>query len=152
MWQNAHDIYLESRVYDADPLELVRLLYQGCIATVREARRQLAAGEVAARARSISKACAMLTELVVSLDRERGGELANRLAALYDYMQRRLIEANFRKADEPLAEVVALLTTLAEGWDGIQTGSPRQGVPAGGPWAQPSLEPVGATAGPGWSF
>jgi len=149
MWQNAHDAYLESRIYAADPVELVRLLYQGCLETVREARRQLAAGEIAARARSISKACAILTELIVSLDRERGGEVARRLTALYDYMQRKLIEANFRQADEPLSEVLALLATLAEGWEGIQT-KPAQ--PAGTPWVQASQEPEAAFAGQGWSF
>ena len=119
MWQNAHDAYLENRVLSASPLELVHLLYQAATGAVREARRQLAAGEIAARSRAISKACGILMELVASLDHERGGELSHRLAQLYDYMQRRLLEANFRQVDEPLAEVLGLLATLSEAWQGI---------------------------------
>jgi flagellar protein FliS len=120
MWQNAHDTYLESRILSADPLDLVRLLYQGAIASVRDARRHLADGEIAARARAITKACSILTELTASLDHERGGDLSRGLARLYDYIGRRLIEANFRQADQPLEEVLGLLSTLAEGWEKTQ--------------------------------
>ncbi len=63
MWENAQDAYLEQRVLSADPLELVRLLYQAAIAAVRDARRALSAGEIAARSRSISKACGIVLEL-----------------------------------------------------------------------------------------
>jgi flagellar protein FliS len=151
MTQTAQDAYLESRVYAADPIELVRLLYQGCLAAVREARRLLAAGEIAARVRSISKGCAILTELIVSLDRERGGEIALRLAALYDYMQRKLIEANFQQADEPLAEVLGLLATLADAWDGIQAQA-QPAHSAGAAWAPAAQEPAAAYSAQGWSF
>jgi flagellar protein FliS len=119
MWQNAHDAYLESRVLSADPLELIRLLYGAGIESVREARRCLAAGDIAGRSGKISKAHDILTELAASLDLEQGGELSLRLSQLYDYMQRRLIEANLQQADAPLSEVLALLCTLAEAWEGI---------------------------------
>jgi flagellar protein FliS len=120
MWQNAHDAYVESRVLSADGIELVRLLYQACTSAVRDARRHLAAGEIAERSRSITKAWELLAELVHSLNPERGGEIALRLADLYDYMQRRLLEANLEQADGPLAEVLGLLSTLSEAWDGIE--------------------------------
>src|SRR4051812_36673111 len=94
MWSNAHDAYLESRVESADPVQLVRMLYQGAIGSVREARSHLSKGDIAERSRAISKAHAIVTELLVSLDHERGGEISMRLARLYDYMQRRLLEAN----------------------------------------------------------
>ena len=131
MWQNAHDAYLESRIESADPLQLVRLLYQGAVASVREARTHLAAGEIAARSRAISKAHAILVELTTSLNYEAGGDLSRRLAQLYDYMMRRLLEANLKQIDEPLAEVLGLLTTVGEAWDGIQ----EQSSPS--PWSQP---------------
>src|SRR5579883_930425 len=102
MWQNAHEAYLESRIGSAGPIELIRLLYQGATASVREARRHLAAGDIGARARAINKAHAIIGELQASLDQERGGELSRRLAQLYAYIQRRLWEGNFRQADEPL--------------------------------------------------
>lgn len=119
MWQSAQDTYLESRVLSADPLELVRMLYQAAIQAVEDARRHLASRDIAARARAISKANTILTELTVSLDHERGGEVSRGLLRLYDYIGRQLIDANFRQADEPLVEVIGLLTTLAEGWKGV---------------------------------
>jgi flagellar protein FliS len=139
MAQNAYDAYLESRIESAEPIQLVRLLYQGATDAVRNARRHLASGDIAARSRSVSKAFEILTELTSSLDRERGGEIAVRLAQLYDYMQRRLLEANARQQDEPLAEVLGLLTTLAEAWQEIGEAERPAEAPAG-PWAQAGAE------------
>jgi flagellar protein FliS len=144
MSHTAHDAYLEGRILSADPLELVRLLYQGCSEAVREARRCLAEGEVAARSRSVSKASDILTELMASLDRQRGGEIAGRLALLYDYMQQRLLDAHIRQADEPFAEVLGLLMTLGEAWAGVQAQS-RPAPPESSAWLQVPLENGPAT-------
>ena len=119
MYANANAAYLESRVLSADPVELIRLLYQGASGAVRDARRHLDVGAIADRSRSISKACGVLAELISSLDRERGGEIAQRLGQLYDYMHARLIEANLQQADAPLAEVLGLLATLSEAWEAV---------------------------------
>jgi flagellar protein FliS len=152
MWQNAHDAYLESRVLSADPLELVHLLYEAAIAAVREARRYLAEGEIAARSRSITRAFGILQELVVALDHDRGGEISGRLAQLYDYMQRRLLEANFQQTDQPLAEVLGLLATLAEAWQGVKRRT-QAAAPAENPWAQsPPVEPATAYGPSVWSL
>src|ERR1017187_4829744 len=115
MWNHAHDAYLESRVLSADPVELIRLLYQTGISAVQDARGYLAEGKIMERSKAITKASQVLIQLIAALDHERGGEISRRLAALYDYMLRRLTEANFRQSDEPLAEVLSLLATLASG-------------------------------------
>jgi flagellar protein FliS len=140
MWQNAHDAYLESQVLSANPLELVHLLYEAAIAAVREARRHLAEEEIAARSRSITRAFGILQELVAALDHERGGEISTRLIQLYDYMQRKLLEANFRQTDEPLAEVLGLLATLTEAWEGVKQDT-QPPMAAANPWEQgPSVD------------
>ena len=69
MSHDGHDAYLEGRILSADPLELIRLLYQGCSDTVRDARRMLADGDIAGRSRAITKAFDILAELMNSLDR-----------------------------------------------------------------------------------
>ena len=120
MWDNGHDAYLESRVMTADPIELVNLLYEGCMQAVREARYHLAEGRIAERSREINKACAIVIELASALDHERGGEISQRLALLYDYINRRLLEANIQQSDSLLGEVLGLLSTLAEAWAGIR--------------------------------
>jgi flagellar protein FliS len=119
MWTNAHEVYFQDRVLGADRLELVRMLYSGAIEAVRAAREELAAGRISQRSQAIGKAYRIIAELATSLDRARGGEIAVRLLELYDYMMRRLTEANFQQKDQPLEEVLGLLSTLSEGWNGV---------------------------------
>ncbi|HMD70442.1 MAG TPA: flagellar export chaperone FliS [Bryobacteraceae bacterium] len=172
MWQNAPDAYLESRILSAEPVELVKMLYQAAIAAVKDARRHLANRDILARARAITKACTILAELTVSLDHDSGGDLSRGLARLYDYISRRLIEANFSQADQPLEEVLGLLSTLAEGWEGIQSGArpePRAATPeprvaapeprvaapepwTPSPWAQPPSEALPEYSSHAWNF
>ncbi len=152
MWQNAQDAYLESRVLSANPLELVHLLYRACTDSVRVARRSLADGNIEERCRSISKAHAILAELSASLDHLRGGELSQRLGRLYDYMQRKLLDANFHQSDAPLSEVLGLLATLGEAWDEIRQPAPET-VEVANPWSQPiPPEPAVAYSAHGWSL
>ncbi|MGA7240150.1 MAG: flagellar export chaperone FliS [Bryobacteraceae bacterium] len=120
MSNQAHSAYLESRILTADPLELIRLMYQAAIGEVRSARQHLANRAIRPRSQAISKACAILTELTVALDRKAAGEYAGRMADLYGYMMRKLAEANFQQRDEPMVEVLGLLSTLLEGWEGVQ--------------------------------
>ena len=148
MWENAQEAYLEQRILSADPLDLVRLLYQAAIGAVRDARRALSAGEIAARSQSINKACGIVLELNAALDHAHGGELSSRLAALYDYMLRRLLEANMQQSDGPLADVLGLLSTLSEAWE--QTRVPAEPAPVENAWrAQP--ETVLAAGSQAWS-
>ena len=165
MWNSGHDAYLESRVLAADPVELVSLLYHAGTQAVQGARRYLAAGQIAERSQAINRACAIVTELTNSLDHERGGEISQRLALLYDYMGRRLLEANMQQSDAPLADVLGLLTTLSEAWAGVRqpqekpaaessksqtaadnrwtqssTESPASQPPAQNAWSQPAAD------------
>ncbi|HLH43741.1 MAG TPA: flagellar export chaperone FliS [Bryobacteraceae bacterium] len=111
-----YDTYLEAEVYGADPVKLIHMLYRGAIEAVGAARRHLAAKQIRERSRQVTKAWNIVHELSRSLDFERGGEIARRLGELYDYMQSRLVEANARQVDGPLAEVESLLSTLCEAW------------------------------------
>jgi len=150
MWKDA---YFDSRILLADPIELVHILYQHTLAMVGDARRHLAAGDIAARGRSISRALAAINELDISLDPKAGGSIARNLAALYQYMRLRLLTANLRQEDAPLAEVESLLRTLDEGWRAIRPGAqPAEcetvAAQAFGAFA---AEVRGDYAGQGWS-
>jgi len=137
MATNAHDAYLESRVLSADPVELVRMLYRVAIERTREARQHLEDGDTVARSKAISAASLTLAELTAALDLEKGGQLSRRLAQLYDYMQCRLMEANFEQRAEPLNEVVGLLSTLLEGWSNVSLETPAAPEPeTHGPYAE----------------
>jgi flagellar secretion chaperone FliS len=113
MWKDA---YLESRVLSADPLELIRILYQHALDSVQFARKHLAEGDIAARSRCISQAIGAVSELSGSLDHSVGGSISRNLEQLYHYITQKLFEANFKQHDGLLAEVEALLVTLSEAW------------------------------------
>jgi flagellar secretion chaperone FliS len=117
MYAYCYENNLEAEVMSAGPIRLVQMLYRGALDATTAARSHLQAGEIAARSRQITKAQAILTELSTSLDHVRGGTIATHLSELYAYMQQRLTDANFRQADEPLAETERLLETLTEAWE-----------------------------------
>lgn len=112
------DRFLESEVLSADSLSLVNMLYRGAAEAIAAARRQLAAGDVKARSESIVRAHAIVHELSTALDLS-AGELAANLRELYDYIQRRLVEANTLQQDAPLAECESLIRTVLEAWQQI---------------------------------
>ena len=128
MIDNPYASSLDAKILSATPLELVNLLYQAAIEAVQAARHHLVRGEIAQRGRSIMRAVELLTELAKSLNHEKGGELSVRLAAIYDYSQRTLLDANFRQTDDGLAEVENLLKTLQDAWSNIE--SSRTAAPA----------------------
>jgi len=135
MANTIYNTYLEAEVFGADPVKLIHMLYRGAVEAVGAAHRHLAAKQIRERSRQVNKAWNILQELSRSLDLERGGEIARRLGELYDYMQRRLMEANAQQSDAPLAEVESLLNTLCE------ARQPSKGAPAL-PVADAAYEPV----------
>lgn len=116
--------YLDSEILTAEPVKLVQLMYRGAIDAIAEARRALAAGDIPGRSRLISKASAILNELALSLDHSQDAELCRNLVELYDYMLRRLIEANTNQIEAPLVEVENLLSGLLTAWQ--QAGQSEQ--------------------------
>jgi flagellar protein FliS len=153
MWRSAQDAYLESKVLSADPVELIGLLYQTGMGAVQEARGHLADGKILERSKAITRAGKVLIQLTSALDHERGGEISRRLGALYGYMLGRLGEANLRQRDEPMAEVLSLLATLAEGWEGVRPAAKAAPEPAADRWNPAATsEPSPDYADHAWSF
>jgi len=116
MSNSIYDHYLTNEIFSADPVKLVTILYRAAIDSIASAREHLRAGAIRERSRQISKAWRIVHELQHSLNHEQGAELSGSLAALYAYVQRRLLEANSTQTDVPLAEAHELLSTLLEGW------------------------------------
>lgn len=108
--------YVEGSVLSSDPIRLVVALYEGAVESTAQARRCLENGDIWGRAKAVSKAVNILTELLVSLDAKKGGEIATNLARLYNYMQRKLMEGHARKSTAAFEEVEKLLRTLLGAW------------------------------------
>lgn len=111
--------YVENQVLSSDPLGLVLLLYEEAMRSIRQAREFLQEGSIRERSNAITKAMQIVAELQGSLDLEQGGEIAQRLARLYGFIQERLIEANAEQKRVPLQEALAILSILREGWKEI---------------------------------
>jgi flagellar protein FliS len=116
MPSNPYAAHLDVSILTAEPIELVRILYRTALDSVSAARAHLAAGEIQERSQAINKALSVIHELALSLNPTVEPTLASTLAELYDYMQRRLLAANFEQSDAPLAEVMALLETMTDAW------------------------------------
>ncbi|WP_374277830.1 flagellar export chaperone FliS [Azonexus sp.] len=108
---------VEVAVETADPHQLILILFDGALAAISLARIQMENGQIPDKGASISKAINLITNgLKASLNMEAGGELSERLAALYDYMAQRLIMANLKNSVAALDEVRDLLQGLREAW------------------------------------
>jgi flagellar protein FliS len=104
----------------ASPHRLIVMLYQGARQAIAQARMHLHQGDIAARGQAIGKAITIIGDgLQQALNPDAGGEIAERLDALYSYMTRRLLEANLNQSEALLVEVDGLLATLEEAWIGI---------------------------------
>jgi len=68
---------------------------------------------------ALLKAQDLVTELMVSLDFERGGEIAQGLFSLYMYFNQQLVDANVKKSAEPLVSIRTMLSELRAAWDQI---------------------------------
>lgn len=107
-------------VEDASPHRLIQMLMQGCLQRIAEAKYALKRQDVPAKGLAISKAINIVGGLQASLNKEVPNALPQQLDALYDYMQRRLLEANIKNNETALDEVADLMRKVKEGWDGIQ--------------------------------
>ncbi|ABB74643.1 flagellar export chaperone FliS [Nitrosospira multiformis] len=111
---------LETGVIAASPHKLVLMLFEGARIALASALTHTRSGQIAARGEAISKAIAIINSgLQASLDIKAGGELAQQLNALYEYMGRRLLQANVHDKPEYIEEVSGLLGELHEAWEAI---------------------------------
>ena len=110
----------QTSITDADPHKLIQLLYSGALERINMAKARMQANDIEGKGRLISKAIEIIGGLRSFLDFEKGGDLAERLEGLYDYMERTLFEANVKNDPAKLDEVAELLRSVKEGWDGIR--------------------------------
>lgn len=112
---------IESEITSADPHKLISLLFQGALLAISNARNSMLRKDIPAKGAAISKAIAIIGEgLNASLDKKVGGDLAQNLSSLYDYMAIRLVAANLNNDIAALDEVARLLSSLKDAWDSIR--------------------------------
>lgn len=108
--------YTEQMVKTASPAKLIEMLYQRAVELLDMAERDVKNKEYVKANEEIQKCQDIITELNMSLDLEKGGEIAKNLRALYTYMFKTLVEANTKKDVEKIREVRGYLSELLETW------------------------------------
>lgn len=118
---------VESGVMSASPHQLIVMLFDGALASMRAARIHMQSGNVAEKGKAISKALDIVNNgLMAALDEEKGGEVATRLASLYDYISRLLLAANLHSDEKSLDQAEALLEDVASAWREIGSQAGRE--------------------------
>lgn len=137
MRSNPANAYKQAGVKTAGQGKLIIMLYDECLKQVKlayqllEAKKQTQYDKVNT---ALIKAQDIVTELMVSLDMEKGGPVAQNLFSLYTYFNKKLLEANLNKDDKPLAEIQPHMQELREAWvsiskqSGMEKGSQHGGV------------------------
>lgn len=116
--QNPLNAYRETNIKTASQGKLVLMLYDGAIKQLNIASSGLSAEKpkLDQISNAIIKAQDIITELMVSLDFERGGDISNNLYSLYIYFNRQLMQANVKKEKELISPVIDMLKDLKNAW------------------------------------
>jgi flagellar secretion chaperone FliS len=114
---NGYHAYRQTQAQTAAPGELVVMLYRGAVRFVSAAAEAIENRDVPTAHNNLVRAQAIVSELCETLDLERGGDLARNLQAIYEYLSRRLIDANLHKDAAAAREVERFLRDLLPAWE-----------------------------------
>ncbi|WP_111640527.1 flagellar export chaperone FliS [Marinimicrobium alkaliphilum] len=112
-------VKVQSSVVDASPHRLIQMLFEGALERIAQAKGAMQQNQIARKGELLSKAINIVAGLQGSLDDKQGGELGADLDSLYDYIIRRLTQANYENDPAMLDECGRLLGELKGAWDGI---------------------------------
>lgn len=117
--QQYQQIGTKSEVAAASPHRLIQLLMERVLAKIAMARGYIDREKVSEKGAAIGSAISIIDGLRVSLNHKTDARLAGNFDALYDYMTRRLLEANLKSDPAILIEVSDLMREIKEAWDAI---------------------------------
>ena len=120
------DAYKDTEIQTADQGKLILMLYDGAIRFLNIAIENMTPRRYDVVNTNIIKAQDIVTELMLSLNLDQGGEIAQNLFNVYAYMKKRLLEGNIAKDAEILKEVVSHLSGLRSAWDELFRKQPVQ--------------------------
>ena len=113
------DVNAYGALTNASSHEVISQMYGTALTRIAEAKGSIERGEIDKKGEQIGKALAIIEGLFISLDGERGGQIAENLTRLYDYMARSLVKANLENDTALLDEISGLIRELKGGWEEI---------------------------------
>lgn len=111
---NPYQSYQQNSVNTASPGELTLMLYNGCLKFINLAKHGMQSKDIEGKNLNIQKAQNIVHELMVTLNMDL--EVSQNMMSLYEYMNRRLVEANIKNDLGALAEVEGLVTEFRDTW------------------------------------
>lgn len=107
---------LKQEIATADPHKITLLLMQGALERMAYAKGCIERKDFEGKSQNLARATAIIVSLRDSLDMESGGEVAENLAALYNYMTERLTDASVQNSLSIMDEVINLMLPIKNAW------------------------------------
>ena len=143
---NARNQYLKTQIETATKEQLVVMLFDGIIKFTEQARSAIQANNIEESHHSLMRAQAIVMELICTIDKDKGGEVADNLMSLHAYAFNCLIVCNMKKDVTKIDEVQKIYRELREAWVGAMD---NLGIAsASGKSAAAPSAPAPATAAP----
>ncbi len=122
---NPYNQYKQTQITTANQGKLIVMLYDGAIKFLNIALENMSPKTYDVVNNNIIKAQDIITELLLSLNMDEGGEISQNLFNLYMYFKRQLLEANIKKDPEIIKHILKLLKELRDAWDQISANETR---------------------------
>ena len=113
---NGYQRYLKTTIETASQPQLLVMLFDAAVKKLHMARKAMENKEIETTHNELIKVQRIFSELMVALDFDMGGELAQQLFAIYDFVYRQLVQANIRRDTKLIDEVMPIVEDLREGW------------------------------------
>lgn len=108
--------YKQSSVLTASPGQLVVMLYDGCLRFLHQSTHAMRSGERNLAITKLRRGEAIITELLVTLDTDKGGEIASRLQGIYTFSRQQLRKAELEQDPAIVEQVMEYMTELRDAW------------------------------------
>ena len=116
--------YRETEVLTAPPARLVVMLFDHLVVQLHRTRIAMENQDIALRVQSLGKARAVVGELLGTLDFEKGGAIAQHLAAMYTFMLEQMIDVGIKNDVARIAKLTFMATELRDGFQGAAAAQP----------------------------
>ncbi len=119
--------YATTQISTASSVQVVVLLYDGAISSMKLAQEGIVASNFQDKARLIDRALRVVGELSASLNMEEGGNVAKDLQRLYEYIQFEVTQANLKNEPSRLEGPIRCMSVIREAWQelAIQGAKPQ---------------------------
>lgn len=114
---NAYNAYKNNSVNYASKEQLLLMLLDGAVKFSKIGRQAIVDKDIPKAHINIVKTQDIFYELIVTLDIEKGGEWAKALMSVYDFIVRRLIDANIKKNVDIMNEVIPIIEDVRDTWN-----------------------------------